>query len=106
MTTTLIYEPIAHISDDYFQPLKISGAAQPTVKSVAKHDDSVNVRTFRAGDTVRCQYNDETCVIIWTREDWLWLDPVEYNWRNAVHGPRPRLLAGHAGSFMRRDRIV
>jgi hypothetical protein len=78
MTTTLIYEPVAHISDDYFQPLKISGAAQHTVKSVAKHDDSVNVRPFRAGDTVRCQYNDETCVIIWTREDWLWLDPVEY----------------------------
>jgi len=41
-------------------------------------DDAVNVRAFRAGDTVRCQYNGEICVVIWTRGDWLWLDPVEY----------------------------
>ena len=40
--------------------------------------DEVNVRAFRAGDTVRCQYNGEICVVIWTRDDWLWLDPVEY----------------------------
>jgi hypothetical protein len=26
MTTTLIYEPIAHISDDYFQPPKADGS--------------------------------------------------------------------------------
>ena len=26
MTTTLIYEPIAHISDDYFWPLKADGS--------------------------------------------------------------------------------
>jgi hypothetical protein len=41
-------------------------------------DDEANVRFFRAGDTVRCQQNEETCVVIWTRGDWLWLDPVEY----------------------------
>ena len=46
---------------------------------IAAHDDdTVNVRSFRAGDTVRCQYNGEICVVIWTRDDWLWLDPVEY----------------------------
>jgi hypothetical protein len=40
-------------------------------------DDEVDVRHFRPGDTVRCQYNDETCVVIWTRGEWLWLDAVE-----------------------------
>ncbi|MBV9288607.1 MAG: hypothetical protein JO288_12435 [Hyphomicrobiales bacterium] len=44
----------------------------------ALYDESVSVRFFRAGDTVRCQHNGEICVVIWTREDWLWLDPVEY----------------------------
>jgi hypothetical protein len=33
MTTTLIYEPIAYISDDYFKPLKAS-------RSVSKHDNA------------------------------------------------------------------
>jgi hypothetical protein len=41
-------------------------------------DDEANVRLFRPGDTVRCQYNNETCVVIWTRGEWLWLDPIEY----------------------------
>ena len=45
---------------------------------MAKHDEAVAVRSFRAGDTVRCRHNDEICVVIWTRGDWLWLDPVEY----------------------------
>ena len=41
-------------------------------------EDEVGYLSFRSGDTVRCRYNDETCVVIWTRGDWLWLDPVEY----------------------------
>jgi len=41
-------------------------------------DDEVTDRLFRPGDIVRCQYNDETCTVIWSRDDWLWLDPVEY----------------------------
>ncbi len=43
----------------------------------AKHGKSVDVWTFRAGDTVRCLYNDETCVVIWTCDDWLWLNPLD-----------------------------
>jgi hypothetical protein len=35
MTTTLIYEPIAHISDDYFQPPKVHG-------SVSSRDNTNN----------------------------------------------------------------
>ena len=35
MTTTLIYEPIAHISDDYFQPPKVDG-------SVSSRDNTNN----------------------------------------------------------------
>ena len=47
--------------------------------NVIRRDDSVDASSFRAGDTVRCRYNDETCVVIWTRDEWLWLDPVEYS---------------------------
>lgn len=43
-----------------------------------RDDDEVDERSFRPGDAVRCQYNDETSIVIWTRGDWLWLDPVEY----------------------------
>jgi hypothetical protein len=39
--------------------------------------DWVGVKPFRAGDTVRSQHSDEACVVIWTRGDWLWLDPIE-----------------------------
>ena len=47
--------------------------------SVAAHDRrEVRVGFFQSGDVVRCLHNDEACVVIWTRADWLWLDPVEY----------------------------
>ena len=44
----------------------------------AKYDESVEVTNFRAGDTVRCLYNDESCVVIWTWNDWLWLNPLDF----------------------------
>ena len=50
-----------------------------TTMFIATADDNEDgVRSFRAGDAVRCRYNDETCVVIWIYSDWLWLDPVEY----------------------------
>ena len=42
------------------------------------YDEPADIRSFRAGDTVRCRRTDETCTIIWTWGEWLWLDPVEY----------------------------
>jgi hypothetical protein len=43
MTTTLIYEPIAHISDDYFRPPKadgsVSSATIPTIRALSKPED-------------------------------------------------------------------
>jgi len=43
MTTTLIYEPIASISDDYFRPPKASGS----VSSRNNTDDRYAIETRR-----------------------------------------------------------
>lgn len=45
---------------------------------VAKHAEPVSYRPFRHGDTVRCRYNNENCVVIGAWNDWLWLNPVDY----------------------------
>ena len=44
----------------------------------AKYDELVDLQTFRAGDTVRCLHNDESCVVLWTWSDWLWLDTLDF----------------------------
>ena len=44
----------------------------------AKYDESADIRCFRAGDTVRSRRDNETCAVIWTWGEWLWLDPIEY----------------------------
>jgi hypothetical protein len=43
MTTTLIYEPIAYISDDYFRPPKADGS----ISSRDNTDDQGTIRTRR-----------------------------------------------------------
>ena len=37
------------------------------------------VRSFRRGDTVRAEDNDDNCVVIGIWRDWLWLDPIDYD---------------------------
>ena len=59
-------------------PSAVDANERDTIMFIAAwNDNEVNARPFRAGDIVRSQSNDETCVVIWTRGDWLWLDPVE-----------------------------
>ncbi|MBV8262948.1 MAG: hypothetical protein JOY87_03905 [Candidatus Eremiobacteraeota bacterium] len=47
------------------------------MKIAVSYDDSGNSQLFRAGDTVRRRDNNDSCVVIWTWDGWLWLDPVE-----------------------------
>jgi len=47
------------------------------MKIAVTYDDSGNLQLFRAGDTVRRRDNSDSCVVIWTWDDWLWLDRVE-----------------------------
>ena len=52
---------------------------QTTMKLAATSDDTRHYRQFRRGDTVRClDENGDQCVVIGTRDDWLWLDPIDY----------------------------
>ncbi len=44
----------------------------------SKYDDSVNLRPFRKGDIVRSRDNPDYCAVLWTWDDWLWLDPLDY----------------------------
>ena len=48
MTTTLIYEPIAHISDDYFWPPKADGS----VSSRDNTDDQGVIETRRPAPNI------------------------------------------------------
>ena len=48
-----------------------------TMKIAVSYDDSGNSKLFRAGDTVRGRDDNESCVVIWTWDNWLWLDSVE-----------------------------
>ena len=44
----------------------------------SKYDDSVNIRPFCKGDTVRGPDNLDNCAVVGTCGDWLWLDPLDY----------------------------
>ena len=44
----------------------------------SKYGDSINVRVFRKGDIVRSHDNPDNCTVIWSWDDWLWLDPLDY----------------------------
>jgi hypothetical protein len=43
----------------------------------AKYDDSVKIRPFRKGDTVRCDDSPDTCAVIGIWGDWIWLDQLD-----------------------------
>ena len=45
---------------------------------IATFDDSVHVRQFRVGDTVRSHSDEDNCVVIGVWREWLWLDPIDY----------------------------
>ena len=44
----------------------------------SRYGDSVNIRLFRKGDIVRSRDNPDNCTVIWSWDDWLWLDPLDY----------------------------
>jgi hypothetical protein len=48
------------------------------MKIASVYRDSENFRSFREGDTLRCQDNDDNCMVIGIWRDWLWLHPVDY----------------------------
>ena len=43
----------------------------------ARSDDSIYVRLFQAGDTVRRHDDDEKCVVVSILGDWLWLNAAD-----------------------------
>jgi hypothetical protein len=49
-----------------------------TTMIAANYDELGDIRSFRSGDTVRSRRDGETCAVIWTWGEWLWLDPIEY----------------------------
>jgi len=43
----------------------------------AKYHDSINIRPFRKGDTVRRHDNPDNCAVIGSWSDWIWLDQLD-----------------------------
>ena len=56
----------------------MGGATDNRMNFAATSDDSRHDREFRQGDTVRCLSDGDECRVIGTRDDWLWLDPIDY----------------------------
>jgi len=51
-----------------------------TMKSAIVDDESLHCRRYRKGDTVRCFDNGDECVVLGTKDGWLWLDPIDYRY--------------------------
>ena len=56
------------------------------LKTAATHADLDNLRSFRQGDIVRCNDNEDNCVVLGVWHDWLWLDPVDYRFASPFTG--------------------
>ncbi len=56
--------------------MRIATASRET--PAARQDESTYFQTFRHGDTVRRRDNNETCVVIGSWDEWLWLNPIDY----------------------------
>ena len=69
------------------------------MKFAFSRDDSVDLPSFRQGDTARRHDNDDDCIVISVWRDWLWLDPVEYR------GAAPFTGRAHDYQLVRRGQI-
>jgi hypothetical protein len=49
------------------------------VKIAIRSDRPDDIRSFRQGDTVRADDNEDKCVVIGIWRDWLWLNPIDYD---------------------------